>query len=56
MSRIAEGDDSFLTRQNALAQDLSAKRLEQVTRQKDAELAYSQIAALEQRSRDAAAR
>ena len=32
MSRIAEGDDSFLTRQNALARDLSAKRLEQVTR------------------------
>ena len=56
MSRIAEGDDSFLTRQNALAQELSAKRLEQVTRQKDAELAYSQIAALEQRARDAAAR
>ena len=56
MSRIAEGDDSFLTRQNALAQDLSAKRLDQVTRQKDAELAYSQIAALEQRARDAAAR
>ena len=56
MSRIAEGDDSFLTRQNALAQDLSAKRLEQVTRQKDAELAYSQIAALEQRAQDAAAR
>ena len=56
MSRIAEGDDSFLARQNALAQDLSAKRLEQVTRQKDAELAYSQIAALEQRARDAAAR
>ena len=56
MSRIAEGDDSFLTRQNALARDLSAKRLEQVTRQKDAELAYSQIAALEQRARDAAAR
>ena len=56
MSRIAEGDDSFLTRQNALAQDLSAKRLEQVTRQKDAELAYSQIAALEQRARDTAAR
>ena len=56
MSRIAEGDDSFLTRQNALAQDLSAKRLEQVTRQKDAELAYSQIAALEQRAKDAAAR
>ena len=56
MSRIAEGDDSFLIRQNALAQDLSAKRLEQVTRQKDAELAYSQIAALEQRARDAAAR
>ena len=32
------------------------KRLEQVTRRKDAELAYSQIAALEQRAKDAAAR
>ena len=56
ISRIAEGSDSFLTRQNQLAQALSAKRLAQVTRQKDAELAYSQIAALEQRARDAAAR
>ena len=56
ISRIAAGDDNFLVRQNALAQQLSAKRLEQVTRQKDAELAYSQIAALEQRAKDAAAR
>ena len=56
MNRIAEGDDSFLVRQSELSQKLSAKRLEQVTRQKDAELAYSQIAALEQRARDAAAR
>ena len=56
MNRIAEGDDSFLARQSELSRKLSAKRLEQVTRQKDAELAYSQIAALEQRARDAAAR
>ena len=56
LSRIAEGSDSFLTQQNQLAQALSAKRLEQVTRRKDAELAYSQIAALEQRAKDAAAR
>ena len=56
MNRIAEGDDSFLVRQSELSQKLSAKRLEQVTRQKDAELAYSQIAALEQRAQDAAAR
>ncbi len=56
MDRIAEGTDTFAARQNELAQQLSAKRLEQVTRQKDAELAYSQIAALEQRARDAAAR
>ena len=56
LSRIAEGSDSFLTQQNRLAQALSAKRLEQVTRRKDAELAYSQIAALEQRAKDAAAR
>ena len=56
MNRIAEGDDSFVAQQTELSRKLSAKRLEQVTRQKDAELAYSQIAALEQRAQDAAAR
>ena len=56
LNRIAEGDDNFLAQQSDLAQKLSAKRLEQVTRRKDAELAYSQIAALEQRAQDAAAR
>ena len=56
LQRIAEGDDAFLTRQQELAEQLSAKRLEQITRQKDAELAQAQIAALEQRTRDAAAR
>ena len=48
--------DAFLTHQRELADQLSAKRLEQITRQKDAELAQAQIAALEQRTRDAAAR
>ena len=56
ISRLAKGDDSFLQRQSQLAAQLSAKRLEQLTRQKDAELAYSQIAALEQRAKDAAER
>ena len=56
MNRIAEGDDNFVAQQTELSQKLSAKRLEQVTRQKDAELAYSQIAALQQRAQDAAAR
>ena len=56
LNRIAEGDDNFLAQQSELAQKLSTKRLEQVTRRKDAELAYSQIAALEQRAQDAAAR
>lgn len=56
MNRLTEGDDSFVAQQTVLNQKLSAKRLEQVTRQKDAELAYSQIAALEQRAQDAAAR
>ena len=56
LQRIAEGDDAFLTRQRELADQLSAKRLEQITRQKDGELAQAQIAALEQRTRDAAAR
>ena len=56
LSRIAEGDDAFLTRQRALAEQVSAKRLEQVSRQKDAELAQAQIEALEQRTRDAESR
>ncbi len=56
LNRIAEGNDNFLAQQRDLAQKLSVKRLEQVTRQKDAELAYSQIAALEQRAQDASAR
>ena len=53
---MAEGDDAFLARQRELSDQLSAKRLEQLTRQKDAELAEAQIAALEQRTKDAAAR
>ena len=56
LDRLAEGDDAFLARQRALTEQVSAKRLEQVSRQKDAELAQSQIAALEQRAQDAAAR
>ena len=56
LNRLAEGDDAFLTQQRALAEQVSAKRLEQVSRQKDAELAQSQISALEQRAQDAAAR
>ena len=56
LNRIAEGDDAFLTRQRALAEQVSAKRLEQVSRQKDAELAQAQIEALEQRTRDAESR
>ena len=56
LNRIAEGDDAFLTRQRALAEQVSAKRLEQVSRQKDAELAQVQIEALEQRTRDAESR
>ena len=56
LNRLAEGDDAFLARQRELSDQLSAKRLEQLTRQKDAELAEAQIAALEQRTKDAAAR
>ena len=32
MNRIAEGDDNFVAQQTELSQKLSAKRLEQVTR------------------------
>ncbi len=50
LNRLAEGDDAFLHPAELAGSGVSAKRLEQVTRQKDAELAYSQIAALEQRA------
>ena len=56
LNRLAQGDDAFLTRQQALAEQIGAKRLEQVSRRKDAELAAAQIAALEQRTKDAADR
>lgn len=56
LERLAEGGDAFLAQQKELSDKLSAKRLEQLTRQKDAEMAQSQIQALEQRSRDAASR
>lgn len=56
LNRLAQGDDSFVTRQRQLADSLSARRLEQITHQKDAELAQAQIAALEQRAQDAASR
>ena len=56
LERIAEGDDAFLTRQRSLAERLSAKRMEQLARQKDAELARSQIEALEKQAKDAESR
>ena len=56
LERIAEGDDTFLARQRSLAERLSAKRMEQLARQKDAELARSQIEALEKQAKDAESR
>ena len=56
LERIAEGDDVFLARQRSLAERLSAKRMEQLARQKDAELARSQIEALEKQAKDAESR
>ena len=56
LNRIAEGNDAFLARQRELADQISAKRMEQLAHQKDAELAQAQITALEQRTRDAATR
>lgn len=36
LERLAEGDDAFLAQQRSLAERLSAKRMEQLARQKDA--------------------
>ena len=50
------GRRRFLAQQRSLAERLSAKRMEQLARQKDAELARSQIEALEKQARDAESR
>ncbi len=53
LSQLAEGDDSFLATRSRLADALSAKRLEQLARQKDAELHRSAIESLQLHSREA---
>ena len=55
LARLTEGEDSFAARQNELTQKLAQKRLEQLARQKDAELCRSRIADAEQRLADAGA-
>ena len=56
LDRLAEGGDAVLARQKELNDQLGAKRLEQLARQKDYELAQAQMSALEQRTKDAASR
>ena len=56
LDRLAEGGDAVLARQKELNDQLGAKRLEQLARQKDYELAQAQMTALEQRTKDAASR
>ena len=56
LDRLAEGGDAVLARQKELNDQLGAKRLEQLARQKDYELAQAQMIALEQRTKDAASR
>ncbi len=56
LKRIAEGNDSYLVRRTALTEKLSAQRMQQLVYQKDAQLAYSQIAEWERRTDEAAKR
>ncbi|MGN0708026.1 MAG: chromosome segregation protein SMC [Faecalibacterium sp.] len=56
LEALAQGGDTFLARRSRLADKLSGKRLQQLTVQKDAELAHSRIAALEQQTEAAAGR
>ncbi len=56
LERLARGDDEFLADRSRLAEELAAKRLEQLARQKDAELCRSRIEAGEQRAREGVAR
>ncbi len=45
LTRLAQGDDGFLEARSRLAEQLAAKRLEQLARRKDAELCRSRIEA-----------
>ncbi len=56
LSRLTEGGDNFAAEQNRLAGTLAQKRLEELARQKDAELCRSRVADWEQHAADAAAR
>ena len=55
LRQLDAGQSEFLARHSQLTQELGAKRLEQLARQKDAELARTQIQAMEQQAGEAAA-
>ena len=56
LDQLDAGQSEFLARHSQLTEALGAKRLEQLARQKDAELARSQIQAMEQQAGESAAR
>ena len=56
LTRLTEGGDDFAAQQSRLSDALAQKRLEQLARQKDAELCRSRIADWEQRLADAGAK
>ncbi len=56
LAQLAEGDDGFAAQQTSLSEQLAAKKLEQLAREKDAELCRGRIADWERRSADADAR
>ena len=55
LARLTEGGDSFAARQTQLSEAVAQKRLDQLARQKDAELCRSRVADWEQRLADAGA-
>ena len=56
LRQLDEGQTEFLVRHSQLTEALGAKKLELLARQKDTELAHTQICAMEQQAGEAAAR
>lgn len=56
LRQLDEGQTEFLARHSQLTEALGAKKLELLARQKDTELAHTQICAMEQQAGEAAAR
>ncbi len=56
LTALVQGDDGYLARRTAITEEITAKRLDQMARRKDAQLTRARILDGEQRAREAAGR